>query len=180
MPPPPGKARNYLSIDGGINPLSALYIINEMLQRLKFDVKSEEDLKACDWFNLITGSGHGGLIALLLGRLQMTTSQAIKAYHSLATVLVTEPTESKQEREMNGRMFRDAFENILMDAGYAVDSPMHPEVKKNDPCKCRVYSWLIGSSLLPVHPLLYTAKHEYAKLHDLAGRLCDSCLPRCL
>ncbi|PVG00686.1 hypothetical protein CPB86DRAFT_729099, partial [Serendipita vermifera] len=138
MPPPPGKARNYLSIDGGINPLSALYIINEMLQRLKFDVKSEEDLKACDWFNLITGSGHGGLIALLLGRLQMTTSQTIKAYHSLATVLVTEPTESKQEREMNGRKFMEAFENILTDAGYPVDSPMHPEAEEKDPCKVAV------------------------------------------
>jgi hypothetical protein len=46
--------------DGGVNPLSALYIIDEMLQRLKFDTDSEEDVRACDWFDLIVGSGHGG------------------------------------------------------------------------------------------------------------------------
>jgi hypothetical protein len=43
-----------------VNPLSALYIIEEMLQRLQFDLQSEEDIRACDWFDLIIGSGHGG------------------------------------------------------------------------------------------------------------------------
>ncbi|PVF95185.1 hypothetical protein CPB86DRAFT_875849 [Serendipita vermifera] len=79
MSVPEGKAGNYLSIDGGVNPLSALYIIDEMLQRLQFDIGSEEDIRACDWFDLVVGSGHGGLIALLLGRLRMTVSQAIRA-----------------------------------------------------------------------------------------------------
>jgi hypothetical protein len=51
---------NWVSSDGGVNPLSALYIIDEMLSRLKFDVGSEEDLLASDWFDLIIGSGHGG------------------------------------------------------------------------------------------------------------------------
>ncbi|CAG8631693.1 5720_t:CDS:2, partial [Acaulospora colombiana] len=96
-----GRGGNYLSIDGGFNPLSALYIIDEMLQRLKFDLELEEDVRACDWFDLIVGSGHGGLIALLLGRLQMTTPQAIKAYNSLAAVIPTEPTEGKEQREAN-------------------------------------------------------------------------------
>ncbi|PVF95184.1 hypothetical protein CPB86DRAFT_828077 [Serendipita vermifera] len=76
MSAPESKAGNCLSIDGGVNPLSALYIIDEMLQCLQFDIGSEEDIRACDWFDLIVGSGHGGLIALLLGRLRMTVSQA--------------------------------------------------------------------------------------------------------
>jgi hypothetical protein len=50
----------WIHSDGGVHPLSALYIVDEMLQRLKFDLESEEDLRACDWFDLIIGSGTGG------------------------------------------------------------------------------------------------------------------------
>ncbi|PVF93948.1 hypothetical protein CPB86DRAFT_741455 [Serendipita vermifera] len=120
----PSRAGNYLSIDGGINPSSALYIIDEMLQRLRFDIKSKEDIRACDWFDLIIGSGYGGIIALLLGRLNMTITQAIKAFNSLAAMLPTEPAETKQEREANRTRFVDMFEIILKDMGYSVDSLM--------------------------------------------------------
>jgi hypothetical protein len=51
---------NRVYSDGGVNPLSALYIIDEMLSRLRFDIGSEEDLLASGWFDLIIGSGHGG------------------------------------------------------------------------------------------------------------------------
>ncbi|PVF91230.1 hypothetical protein CPB86DRAFT_389523 [Serendipita vermifera] len=134
----PGRAGNYLSIDGGVNPLSALYIIDEMLQRLKFDIGSEDDIRACDWFDLIIGSGHGGLIALLIGRLQMNTIQAIKAYNSLAAVLATEPTDSKEDRELNMARFVDSFKRVLIDAGYPVDTPMRIGAKQSSPCKVGV------------------------------------------
>jgi hypothetical protein len=54
------QAANQILSDGGVNPLSALYIIDEMMSRLKFDIESEEDLLVGDWFDLIIGSGHGG------------------------------------------------------------------------------------------------------------------------
>jgi hypothetical protein len=65
----------------------------------------------------------------------MTTSQAINAYNSLFAVLITEPTEAKEEREANRKRFIKAFQNILIDAGYPVDSPMRVGSGKNDPCK---------------------------------------------
>ncbi|PVF91496.1 hypothetical protein CPB86DRAFT_183430, partial [Serendipita vermifera] len=78
------------------------------------------------------------LIALLLGRLQMTTTQAIKAYSSLAVVIATEPTEGKEERDINKRRFMDAFESILTEKGYSTDSPMHFGTGGNGPCKTAV------------------------------------------
>ncbi|PVF93958.1 TPR-like protein [Serendipita vermifera] len=132
-------ARNYLSIgNGGVNPRSALYIIDQMFQRLKFDIGSEDDIRACDWFDLIVGSGHGGIIALLLGRLQMTTAQAIKVYNSLASVFVAEPTELKEERERNSMRVVDAFKTIMSDVDYAVDSPMRAGPEGGDLCKVAV------------------------------------------
>jgi hypothetical protein len=135
-----------------VNPLSALYILDEMLQRLKFDTQSEDEIRACDWFDLIVGSGHGGyvldnftnlghlnrrirIIALLLGRLQMTTIQAIKAYNSLVPALPTGPTEEKEERETNRRRFLEAFEKILFDLGYTRDSSMRFGAGEGGSCK---------------------------------------------
>ncbi|PVG00689.1 TPR-like protein [Serendipita vermifera] len=131
----PGRGGNYLAIDGGVNPLSALYIIDEMFQRLKFDLGSEEDIRPCDWFDLIVGSGHGGLIALLLGRLQMKTPQAIEAYNSLASVLATEPTEVEEEREDNKARFMDAFRSIKPNS---VDALMRTSAKENSSCKVAI------------------------------------------
>ncbi|CAG8592889.1 14986_t:CDS:2, partial [Acaulospora colombiana] len=127
--------------NGGVNPLSALYIIDEMLQRLKFDIEFDEDLRACDWFDMIIGSGNGGIVALLLGRLRMTASQAIKACNSLVTVLVTAPAEKKKERELNRENFSAMFEKVLVEAGYDVSKPMRVGVGGNGICKfIRSYS----------------------------------------
>ncbi|PVF94890.1 hypothetical protein CPB86DRAFT_788673 [Serendipita vermifera] len=92
---------NYLSIDGGINPLSSLYIIDEILQRIEYDTQADQELRACDWFDLIVGSGHGGIIAILLGRLEMTTCRAIETDCSLLAAMTSQTTESKEERHKN-------------------------------------------------------------------------------
>ncbi|PVF92431.1 TPR-like protein [Serendipita vermifera] len=133
----PSKAGNYLSIDGG-DSLSALYILDEILQRVKSDIRSKDEIQVCDQFDLIIGSGRGGLVALLLGRLKMNTTQAIQAYNSLAAVLATGPTGSKEEREINMNRFKDAFKRVLVEAGYAVDSLMGPGTEGGARCKVAV------------------------------------------
>jgi hypothetical protein len=75
------------------------------------------------------------LIALLLGRLRMTAAEARNAYNSLATVIVAEPTEGKQKREMNMKRFIEVFEKVILDAGYPIDSPMRVGSGKTDSCK---------------------------------------------
>jgi hypothetical protein len=62
-----------MNLDGGINPLSALYIIDEALQRLEYDIQADQELRACDWFDLIVGSGQGGLVFLTCLRCFVTT-----------------------------------------------------------------------------------------------------------
>ncbi|CAG8729022.1 11361_t:CDS:2, partial [Acaulospora colombiana] len=120
------RAGNFLSIDGGVNPLSALYIIDEMLQRLKFDLGSEGDIRACDWFDLIIGSGHGGYVSVIPARL----------FPSL--MLARGPVETKGEKEMNLRQLMDVFEAILADNGHSVDSSMRFGTGGNRPCKVSV------------------------------------------
>jgi hypothetical protein len=47
-------------LDGGHGGLSVLFVLKEMFQRLKYDLKSEEDIRPCDWFDMMMGTDTGG------------------------------------------------------------------------------------------------------------------------
>jgi patatin-like phospholipase/acyl hydrolase len=73
---------------GGVRGLSSLLILQRLLHSL-----SEEDsdtVKACDYFDLIVGTSTGGLIAVMLGRLQMDIDRCITEYLSLAPIVFPE------------------------------------------------------------------------------------------
>ncbi|THU98742.1 FabD/lysophospholipase-like protein [Dendrothele bispora CBS 962.96] len=76
---------NLLSLDGGgIRGVSELIILHEIMVRLK-DKKGLSDLpKPCEYFHLIGGTSTGGLIAIMLGRLEMNTEEALAQYKALA------------------------------------------------------------------------------------------------
>ncbi|KAI9802883.1 MAG: hypothetical protein M1826_005045 [Phylliscum demangeonii] len=54
------------------------------MQRIRYDQKLTELPRPCDYFHLIGGTSTGGLIALMLGRLRMDTTQALAAYNTFA------------------------------------------------------------------------------------------------
>ncbi|KAG0149205.1 hypothetical protein CROQUDRAFT_105321 [Cronartium quercuum f. sp. fusiforme G11] len=74
-----------LSLDGGgIRGLSMLFVIRSILERVQKRAGLSSLPKPCDCFDLICGVGTGGIIALLLGRLHLSISDAIAAYLSIA------------------------------------------------------------------------------------------------
>jgi patatin-like phospholipase/acyl hydrolase len=68
-----------LSLDGGgVRGLSSLYMLKELMAQIKrqqgidsSNARANQLLRPCDVFDLICGTSTGGLIALMLGRLQM-------------------------------------------------------------------------------------------------------------
>ncbi|MCJ1314586.1 hypothetical protein MMC25_008268 [Agyrium rufum] len=79
---------NLLALDGGgIRGLSELLILDEVMKRLQFDLELPELPRPCHYFDLIGGTSTGGLIALMLGRLQMTTREALDVYAILAEAI---------------------------------------------------------------------------------------------
>ncbi|KAH8921367.1 FabD/lysophospholipase-like protein, partial [Atractiella rhizophila] len=79
-----------LSIDGGgIRGLSALYILDAIMQQVQAIMNIPEDviLCPCDFFDLICGSSTGGWIAIMLGRLRMSVRECIEAYVRIAEVV---------------------------------------------------------------------------------------------
>ncbi|KAF8071588.1 acyl transferase/acyl hydrolase/lysophospholipase [Lyophyllum atratum] len=65
---------------GGVRGISSLYILKAIMAKLS----SDPDAKPCQYFDMIAGTSTGGLIAIMLGRLQMTIPECIQAYMTLA------------------------------------------------------------------------------------------------
>ncbi|KIM26362.1 hypothetical protein M408DRAFT_313754, partial [Serendipita vermifera MAFF 305830] len=70
---------NAYSADGGdIKCFSQLLILEELMHRLEYDYG--RPVRPCEFFHSITGVGAAGVIAILLGVLGMTVSEATEAF----------------------------------------------------------------------------------------------------
>ncbi|KAI0483868.1 acyl transferase/acyl hydrolase/lysophospholipase [Xylaria cf. heliscus] len=79
-----------LSLDGGgIRGLSSLIILEEIMRKVAEAEKEPGAVRPCDYFDLIGGTSTGGIIALMLGRLEMTVDACIRAYRKLAAQAFT-------------------------------------------------------------------------------------------
>jgi hypothetical protein len=64
------------------------------------------------------------VVAILIGRLRLSPSQAIKAYTKLVRALPTEPAKDDNEKNRNTEVFKAAFTEVLKEAGFEPDTPM--------------------------------------------------------
>ncbi|KAH6711738.1 phospholipase, patatin family protein [Leptodontidium sp. MPI-SDFR-AT-0119] len=83
-----------LSLDGGgVRGLSTLHILKSIMNRLNHERRTTANLlpvKPCEVFDLIGGTSTGGLIAIMLGRLEMDVDECIAAYSDLAAAVFGE------------------------------------------------------------------------------------------
>ena len=93
---------NLLTDGGGIRGVSMLLILDEIMKRIQHDKGLADPPRPCEYFHLIGGTSTGGyvgpidhaekfavltnysLIALMLGRLRMTTRDALRMYNKIA------------------------------------------------------------------------------------------------
>ncbi|KAF7925221.1 hypothetical protein EAE99_006085 [Botrytis elliptica] len=129
-----------LSLDGGgIRGLSELIILDEIMNRLKYTLKSSVDLIPADYFDMICGTSTGGLIALLLGRLRFSTSEAIRCYASLGKEIF----KNKRSKSWYGYAFESsnmerAIKNLLeviYGYGHGDDRMLADEEESRHSCK---------------------------------------------
>ncbi|KAJ7448140.1 hypothetical protein FB451DRAFT_1375435 [Mycena latifolia] len=78
------KGVRVLSLDGGgTGVLSELLILEQIMYQVQTTLGSDTTPTPCDYFEVIGGSGTGGIIALMLGRLRMSIAASISAYEKL-------------------------------------------------------------------------------------------------
>lgn len=104
--------KRVLVLDGGcIRGLGCLYVLEELSKRIGED--------PCETFDLICGSGCGGLLAILLGRLGMDCQKAISAYKELVVALCgTRATDFHRclfegDGLLDSAQFRQALSDVL-------------------------------------------------------------------
>lgn len=86
-----GESAKLLSLDGGgVKGISSLVILQAIMDAVKTaenskGIDSDKERLPRDYFHLAAGTSTGGLIALMLFRLDMSASQAITAYEDMAS-----------------------------------------------------------------------------------------------
>lgn len=123
--------KRVLVLDGGcIRGLGCLFLLEELSKRIGED--------PCAFFDLICGSGCGGLLAILLGRLRMNCQAAIGAYKKLVTALCgTQATDFHRrlfegDGLLNSSEFSKALSDILESHGSDTNNMLAGELEYDD------------------------------------------------
>ncbi|KAH8804021.1 hypothetical protein DL96DRAFT_1686779 [Flagelloscypha sp. PMI_526] len=87
----PGDGLRLLSFDGGgLHCISQALIVQDTLHRIEHDLSLPTPPKISDYFDMICGSGFGGLLAIMCGILHMTGDQLVDELVSLFKTMFSE------------------------------------------------------------------------------------------
>ncbi|KAF2148076.1 phospholipase, patatin family protein, partial [Myriangium duriaei CBS 260.36] len=122
---------NLLCIDGGgIRGLSALLIIRKLMEF----IDSDNPPKPCDHFDMIGGTGTGGLIAVMLGRLEMTVDECIDQYVALHSSIIHDVGVFGIRSGYDRLALEDTVKQIMRSKDFAADTLLENPDKSG--CKC--------------------------------------------
>jgi len=142
-----------LSLDGGGVKGLAELLITERLMRTIGDIRRQNGHHdtalplPCDYFDMIVGTSTGGLIAIMLGRLRMSITDAITAFKYLCPQVFPQDRDSGGllatlkslwgSAYFEGTTFEAAVKEFLRSKGL---DPNEPLMDLDNPCKVFVCS----------------------------------------
>ncbi|KAF8853857.1 subtilisin-like protein, partial [Acephala macrosclerotiorum] len=146
---PGGEARHIriLSLDtGGVKCLSSLIILEELMKGVS---KSEPIDKPCKHFDLICGTQWGGILAIMLGRLQMSIEECIAWLSQLSWN--GEYLLWRIQRNKNSSYFEKLFKKLVeKSCNGKQDTPFYdPEDNTDSACKTSVLAFDVHGRATP-------------------------------
>ncbi|KAJ7488806.1 hypothetical protein FB451DRAFT_1222817 [Mycena latifolia] len=121
----PSLGVRVLSLDGGgAGALAELLILGRMMYRIKIEGNLDTEPSPCHYFELIAGSGTGGIIALMLGRMRMSVTDAIAAYEQLEPQFKT-----PLHKEFKATKFEECLQGVFGEG----------KMKDNSPNACKTF-----------------------------------------
>ncbi|KAF7716534.1 Uncharacterized protein PECH_005178 [Penicillium ucsense] len=166
-----------LSLDGGgVRGLSTLFILQDIMTQLSRERGSPSILKPCEVFDLIGGTSTGGLIAIMLGRLEMSTVDCILAYTELIRKVFGEKLRSLPVNwigdirpRYDSEKLRSAVEDVIKKAGAAPEDQMNDRTSR----RCRVFVCTTAKDTLQVTRIRsYSVPNE----DTVSATICESAL----
>ncbi|KAH8832456.1 hypothetical protein DL96DRAFT_1522630 [Flagelloscypha sp. PMI_526] len=136
----PNRGIHVLSLEAGDTGLSTLFILQELMERmtkdLENDVGTRFDLQPSDVFDLIAGSGTGGIAALLVGRLGLSVADAIEVYCGrLAPILFGPLPASADDKQAATLDLEATMQKIVKDFGKREDLRLQEPASQVRSCK---------------------------------------------
>ncbi|MCJ1310207.1 hypothetical protein MMC25_003869 [Agyrium rufum] len=126
-----------LALDGGgVRGLSSLMI----LQALMEIIDPDSPPKPCDYFDMIGGTGTGGLIAIMLGRLRMSIDECIDAYLSLSERIFRKKGHRVTIKgKIQGRFDSEELERAVKEVVTSKGFPEDALLKDASDAACKVF-----------------------------------------
>lgn len=119
----------YWKDGGGIRGLSSLFILENMMQKIKIMGDYEVEPLPCDYFDMICGTSTGGhayinykhkncadiyrIIAIMLGRLRMPVSECIKAYLDMSEKVFGKPQTVAHRERFGPKALEDNIKAVV-------------------------------------------------------------------
>lgn len=188
--PKPPKPLKILTIDGGgLQGISTLLILEELLRAIaKNNECATGKPRPCDVFDVISGIGPGGWLALLLGRFQMDIPAALAEWYNLIDCIAPRSKREKLRMRLKQHSYYDTerlIEQIdQLTEEYETDKHMFFTPPEGVRCKhvfvsalrtdskdshlgyhlFRTYDCPKGANLLdgPTDPRKYSISHAFA------------------
>ncbi|OAP63488.1 hypothetical protein AYL99_02715 [Fonsecaea erecta] len=138
-----------LSLDGGgVRGLSSLYILKGLMTRLNFERQAVglARVKPCDIFDLIGGTSTGGIIAIMLGRLEMDVDECIKEYKAMMKKVFKNKRSAffvsitgNVKARFSSKTLETAIKEVLKSKGFKEDDLLLDETNPEAAGKCKVF-----------------------------------------
>ncbi|KIX08880.1 uncharacterized protein Z518_03537 [Rhinocladiella mackenziei CBS 650.93] len=147
---PPSNPVDYtglclLSLDGGgVRGLSTLHILKSLMTQLNHERQKTgaPALKPCELFDLIGGTSTGGLITIMLGRLEMDVDECIAAYTRLTKAVLEERAHripfswsGQVQSRFDSNKLKAVIDDVITRQGYSPTEPFNNE----KPRGCKVF-----------------------------------------
>ncbi|KIM83298.1 hypothetical protein PILCRDRAFT_439377 [Piloderma croceum F 1598] len=108
------RSLRILSLDGGgIRGVSTLLILESVMEKIRQDAGLNSTPLPCEYFDIIGGTSTGGIIAIMLGRLQMSVDECIRAYKKVAEKAFTPKAVLQLPGRPTGAFSASALEDAI-------------------------------------------------------------------
>lgn len=129
----PGPGVRLLTLDdGGIRGLSMLLLLRGIFRRIQRATGLPSPPLPCEYFDIIAGSGTGGFIALLLGRLHLSIEDAIECYTRVVSEVFS---QFKADGSFKATPFEKVLKEICDRFGEGEDTP----ISEKPPIQCKTF-----------------------------------------
>ncbi|KAH8813457.1 hypothetical protein DL96DRAFT_1821248 [Flagelloscypha sp. PMI_526] len=142
--PSPANGLRLLSFDGGgIRAISQALMIKEIMHRVKEDHQLQRPPQVSDYFDMVCGSGLGGLLAIMCGVLHMTGDQLVEESVGLCKAIFSGEFDTTQRTAA----LEDEMKRLIII--YCSGEGEGKMIKENDTCKTFVCAASSHNAIFP-------------------------------